>query len=506
MSRLALAIVSAGLIMAGSSLWAQDEAVSLQPVKVVPKPVLASPQLQNVWPDSLLQLQSPTSPEQLTLAEVLGQTLTYHPELAMAIAKQQQAGAKLLESRGAFDVELSSGAFYNRYQTSSKLGTAQTTINALNKLAWQSRTGIQLEVGNKLVRDDVSSSFSPTGEAGETYAEVRLPLLRDLGINPAFAREQRAELNLTQAEAELLSKRLELLEKAGKAYWKWVASGQKLEVTQQLIELARFRLNLLTRQVALGDKAAIEATEAEQEFRRREALLARERSEFLQQAETLRLFLWDARQLSIIDQPLTEDTLPALNLTLPEASGDLRDLGKILGYKNRPELKVVNLGQAMTQVDWELARNQLLPRLDAVARPGVQLGADGIGPVLRAGVEFSVPLLRRSAKGKLQFAEFRLNELSEQERFLLGLIQTEVSQASIAIEQAMIQVQRTKEQVALAQQVAEGERRRFELGDSSLFLVNTRERQAANAEKDAIDAVQTLMEAWLRYWIVTAQL
>lgn len=475
---------------------------ALKPVYLKP----ASTAYQQIWPEGLTELQLKESDTVLTVTDILNYTLTYHPVLEAAMAKLHQAEAKLLEKQGAFDVKLSSGSSWNRYQSSSAVGKPKKTFETINKLAWQSRSGLYLSAGNKLVAGDVSSSFSPTGDTGDTFIEARLPLLKGLIRNKARAGEQQAELQITESEAGVLKKRLELLQKAGNVYWKWFTAGKSLEVTQNLTRLAEVRYKAVKRQAELGDKADIDRVEAEQELRRREALLAQEESKFLKAAQDLSLFVWDPGSRSLVSQVPAIDRLPVGLPKSPLVTSDLLENGKVLAYQAQPDLKILGIGQKLSMVDWRLAKNQLLPQLDAIVRPGIQPGTDGIGPTLRAGVELSVPLQRRSAKGQLRYAQFRLDELDANERLLLAAIQVDVAQAVIGIEQAEKQLSKTGEQVDLAIRLANGEQRRFDLGDSTLFLVNTRERQAAKAQKDNLEAVQTLMLAWLEYWISSVQL
>ncbi|MEM0950856.1 MAG: TolC family protein [Cyanobacteria bacterium P01_H01_bin.74] len=460
-----------------------------------------------LWPQALLELQpSSKSRKALLLTDIMASTVFYHPELEAAIAKLQQAEGKLLSTKGAFDVQLKTYGFWNRYQTSSGEGKAKQTFDGVNKLAWLSRSGIQLSAGNKLIYGDVSSKFSPVGDGGEHFFELRVPLLKGLINNKANAKQQQADIQLSQADVAILNKRLSLLQKAAKQYWNWFTSGKKLMVTEDLVRLADIRYGAVKRQAELGDKADIQVTEAEQALVKRKALLAKERAAFLKAAQVLRLYLWNGNTQQFSDTPPSQTQLPAQLPTIPLFSDDLVDNGKILAYASNPELKRLSLGKKFAQVDWRLARNNLLPQLDAYARPGYQPGNNGIDGTIRTGIVLSVPLQRRDAKGRLRTAQFRMDEIDANERLLLAAIQVNVTSAVISIEQAMNQVEQTRQQTVLALKLAAAERRRFQLGDSSLFLVNTRERQAAEAQKDNLAAYKTLMMAWLSYWIVTVQL
>ena len=451
-------------------------------------------------------LKAQSDQASLTLNSVLEQAALYHPELLLASIKQRQAQAALLQTQGQFDPTLSSTVLTHRYQTSSKLGEAQYTTEAINKLSVKLRSGIKVALGNKLRRDDASSSFSPTGEAGETFLEVNVPLLRGLVRNKAQAAEQKAQLKIDQAEATLLAKRLSILEKAGKTYWDWVKAGLVVHVSERMVMLADQRLQGIKRKVNLGDSAAIEAVEAEQALRRRQTKLLEEQLALGVLSEQLRLSLWEPTRQEVTQKalaPLVPDDMPALD---EKPFQQFVEDGKVTAYRLRPELRVLSLGQQLAEVDWQLAKRDLLPQLDLLARPGLQLGADGIGPAFTVGLTFSLPLLRRDAKGRQQLAELASESVSGQERLILAQIQVEVTQAAMALDQVYKQAELANQRFKLAQQLATAERRRFSLGDSSLFLVNTRERREAEAEKSLLGIEAQWHKSALRYKAATGVL
>jgi outer membrane protein TolC len=141
----------------------------------------------------------------------------------------------------------------------------------------------------------------------------------------------------------------------------------------------------------------------------------------------------------------------------------------------------------MAQIDRTLARNSLLPQLDALWFHGDDRGAGGIGPVRRIGLELSVPLFFRSGRGQIRQANLSLERLDWLERALKLRIVNEVRDAASALETDAQRLDAARQEASLASELERAERAAFELGDSTLFPVNQRERAAAEAATRSIE-------------------
>jgi outer membrane protein len=141
----------------------------------------------------------------------------------------------------------------------------------------------------------------------------------------------------------------------------------------------------------------------------------------------------------------------------------------------------------------ELAKNQRLPAIDLAVSPGRDAGLGSIGNTVKAGVSFTLPLRQRTADGRIAAANLKIQKLgldllNERQR-----ITTEVLDAVSAINTTYDRYLAAQAEVQLAIRLEEGEREKFRLGDSTLFLVNQRERATAEARVKLIE-IQTEYE------------
>ena len=125
---------------------------------------------------------------------------------------------------------------------------------------------------------------------------------------------------------------------------------------------------------------------------------------------------------------------------------------------------------------------------------------------LKATLRFELPFQRRSATGKLLSAEAKTSQIAQRERFARDQVQAEVRDAASAVRAAHNRATLAKDEVQVALDLADAERERFRLGDTTLFTVNLREQAAVDAELRQVTAVNDYLRAFTVYEQVTAKL
>jgi outer membrane protein TolC len=154
---------------------------------------------------------------------------------------------------------------------------------------------------------------------------------------------------------------------------------------------------------------------------------------------------------------------------------------------------VAQLRQRLVRDRLALDRNALLPRLDLqmeVARDIGNVGPGGVsrsGNDVRVGFKFSLPLQQRTAQGKLMQTQAELDGNSTRAQWLDEQIRAEVEGISIALDATGRLIALSQQERQRAEEMAAAERRRFEMGASDLFLLNTREENAANVALSLLD-------------------
>lgn len=420
----------------------------------------------------------------LSLDEVLRSAESSYPLLLAAIEERAIAQGKQLSAQGAFDTKLSIGTDVNElgYYT-NRSGGAKIEQPLAD---W----GGEVFGGYKRGRGE----FGPweqdllTLSRGEWSAGVRLPLLRNRETDERRTDLLLARLSVELADASIEKQRLKLLEEAAKSYWDWVAAGAKVEVAEALLELAEARIAQVEEAAAAGEIAEIEIADNQRAVLERRSAVVSANRELQNTAFELSLFLRDGQGQPVVagrerlpDFPEPE-AVPAAQLSL--------DVSEALD--RRPEVAGTLVELSQNGAELGLARNQLLPEIDFTAKYGRDSGVGSItkrGSELMAGVTLTSPFQRRKAKGAVAMQQAKREQLGQKLRFARNRIEVEVRDAHSALEAALERLSLARQEQTVAQRLAEAERERFELGDSTLFVVNLRELSAAGARLKVASAL-----------------
>ncbi len=440
----------------------------------------------------------------LHLEDVLLRVQQYHPKLRAAELERRMASAKRLEKQGAFDPAITFDKDLQRYNSYPKPGQEKFESLSDVSVGMVTRYGAKLSANAAYHYGDIKSPASGTGKAGTYFLGLSVPMLRGAGINPKAADERRALLGEPLANAEYSQFRLALLLRASGSYWNWASSRLRMTINQDLLRIAEQRAGQIRERARAGDLPMIDAVEADQEVQRRREQLFKAEREFQKSTLSLSSYLWN-EDGSEMWRPAPEQAPEALPAPRAFSAEEIEE-AKLTAIQKRPELAQLALLKDITDVDLDLARNQLLPILDLYAAPGIDTGANSIGPVIKAGVSVVVPLRNRTARGQVELARLKLQKLDLDQKAMLQQILLEVDDTVSELNQAFHRYQAAQQAYQLALQLEQGERTRFELGDSTLFLVNQRERATAEAQVKLIEVQAEYHQAAVQMMAVTGQL
>lgn len=419
----------------------------------------------------------------LTLDEVLRSSATHAPAILEAITRERQADGRRLSAEGAFDLLFEGDA------QSRALGYYDGTVVEGRATRPLATNGGALYGGYRVSRGTfpVYEDKSFTNRLGEVKVGAVFSLMRDRLID-----ERRGRLGLADGDIALARLDREMVaigvqRRAIDAYQAWVVAGKRVAVYRDLLGLASERQASIVRQVQLGARPDILATENRQNIVRRQTLLVRAEQELEAAANALSFYLRDASG---------ERVVPAAD-RLPDRFPELRvpALGPDLAQRiERPDLQAILVRLDQVEMKRALAENELRPRLDIKAEAAKDVGPPGLGGPTRTpaegivGLRFSLPLERRVARGKIAEASAEATGLRLRRKLIEDQILVEVNGLAIQVAAAERLVGLAGDETALANRMAEAERRRFQLGASDFLVVNLREESAADARLRQLEA------------------
>ncbi len=422
---------------------------------------------------------------ELTLAEVLRQVEANHPKLTGANIGRLTAESKLLEKRGAFDPVITTSTDFLRYNSTSTPGKPSLAFQNQGSVEWTTRSGMKFFAGSRLNLGRVKSPLSSTGNTGEYFAGVAMPLLRDRNINAKSIGERQASIDINRAETEIASVRLELFLNAATGYWEWAAANRKLEVNRRIFDISAERAKQVGGRVSKGDLPPIDSTEAAMEVNRRMGNVVKSEQELQKTEIKLGLYLWTPDgQPDYVPLPNRSPE----NIPIPNRLTDfIVQEGIKRALSSRPELQDLELMNTQFQLEQKLLENSRKPRVDLYLAPGQDTGPNGIGTTFKFGATLEIPVRNRTADGKLANARLKSEKILLEQSIERRRIEAEIRNAAQSANAAHDRYLLAREELVLAKRLEEGERIRFAAGDSTLFLVNQRERAAVESEIKLIE-------------------
>ena len=444
----------------------------------------------------------PLPPIPLSVEEIHAWIDRAHPLLRGAGTERTMARGKMLKALGAFEPTLINDTQVERFISSlnqakgtQTVGFNDTLIEARTPWGFRYSAGVRQAIGDAKIPD---LSF---GNNNQVLLGGYLPLLRGLMVNPENAELQRSELANPRAEVQIAQTRQDLFLAAATQFWDWVTAVKLADVQRRAVGVAEDRHKQVEDRAKAGAVAPLDVVEANQEVqRRRETAIAVQR---LVEQEQLKLsmFLWDKN--APVTPPL--ERVPNFPAQMLVPTPDTIQAHKLQAKVERPEIKEINIEAKLNNIDLELAKNNLLPSLDAEAAPARAPEKFILGLGYRFGLELRIPILQRKSRGEVLEAQGKADRFVFMQQVREQQVLVDVDKALSAIERAKERVAAATDSLRLAKTLEEGERFRFSMGATSVLFVNLRERNSVDSENQVIRAKADYQKSLALYqWAIGA--
>jgi outer membrane protein len=420
-------------------------------------------------------------------------TLNLHPELSNLVQSQQST--------------LGGGSG----QANTLTTTDFTFDNNVTKLSSVGGGSYQVFFNN--LRRTTNSRFnqispSYSSNLGITFTQ---PLWRDRSIDNNRRQIRIQRKRLEQSDADFRRRTIEVISQVQRAYWDLVFALRDQQNKVANLNLTRENLRRVEAQISAGAIAPLERAEVQTELSNRESdLLVTTQSVSIAENVLKQLILRDPQSNEWSAQLLPPD-LPAFDATPVNLNDALAE-----ARANRPELRRLNLGRDINDIDLQYFKNQTRPRIDlqsTFATTGVAgtpivttdpltgevipntvptslIGGYGrdLSNLFKfntrnvvAGVAIQIPLRNRTAEANLAGARIQRTQLEATTRSQEQVIEAEVRNAAQSVETARRRVMAARSARENAELQLTGEQRLYQVGRSTTFLLFQRENALANA-------------------------
>jgi outer membrane protein TolC len=443
-------------------------------------------------------------PIPLSLDEIQAWIDRSHPLLKGAGTEKVMARGKMLKALGAFEPTVINDTEMERFISSSDpnastqtVGFNDTLVEARHPWGFKYSAGVREVINGPARIPDLSFNNGNS----QVLLGGAFPLLKGLLMNPDNAELQRSELADPRADVRVAQTRQDLFLAAATQFWDWVAMVKLAEVQRKALGVAEDRYRQVEGRAKAGAVAPLDVVEANQEVqRRREVAIAAQRGVEQEQLK-LSMFLWEHNA----PVPPPVERAPGFPSQMLIPTPETIQAHKVQAKTDRPEIKEIDIEAKLNNIDLALAKNNLLPSLDAEAAPARAPEKFVLGLGYRFGLELRIPILQRKSRGEVLEAQGKADRFVLVQKFREQQVVIDVDNALSAIERAKQRVAAAVESLRLAKTLEEGERFRFSLGATSVLFVNLRERNSVDSENQVIRAKADYQKAQALYqWAIGA--
>lgn len=409
-----------------------------------------------------------------TFDEYYNQVVNSNPLVLEAKYEITAAEAELFGARGLFDPILSGGFNLKTQDAKDKLNDLDLSL----EIPFASMFGPKVKAEMRRAIAESTNPADRTSTPFDASIGVSLPLGQGIFTDPKRNKLFQAEIKPEIGQAKFQQKRNKILAEALSLYWKWAESYQQVQIAQNLVLLAEDRAQQLRDRAKAGDIAAMDSLEANLEVVFRNGKLLEKQQAYEQASVSLQVYVWDNNQQQTPLPGIPEGFQSVVRLTEQEIESARGD-AKLL----RPEVKLLQLERNVAKLDLNLANEFLRPNINANLDL-MMYGLGGIGPGnLKFGLSMSQPILFRQARSQEELANIGIKRIDLQSLQMDASVTADVNFYATAVNRTYDQIQVLITEVSLATQLLNYEKERLIAGETSLFLVNQRERFLATSQE-----------------------
>jgi len=411
----------------------------------------------------------------------------HHPVAMQARLLDRQAEAIEQQARGGFDPKAYADWDQKSFDQKDYFAIGE---GGLKIPTWY---GVELKAAYAVTDGIYLNPERNLPDAGQAILGITLPVGRGLVIDQRRAALQQAKLMAQANQVEQVNIYNNLLLDAATAYWEWSLAYNQLQVYEQALRIAEQRLEGIVESYKQGDKPAVDTLETMIQVQNRQLNLNQAQLEYENASLQLSNFLWFEGHLPLeVSEQLRPATLPVLDYELGYASATL------LWQQARaqhPELRKFEVKRQQLEVDRKLAAEQLKPRLDISynflgdgtnfinsSQPDDSRFNTLLTQNLKWGLNFEMPLLLRKERGKLELTKLKIqdNELGFQQKQVE--VRNKIGYYFNSLSFLKDQINIYASAVDNYQALLDAELIKFQQGESSIFLINSREQKLIDAQ------------------------
>ncbi|MFG6687393.1 TolC family protein [Mariniflexile sp. HNIBRBA6329] len=418
----------------------------------------------------------------ISLAEYLGYVKTYHPIVKQANLVIKESEAKLMKARGAFDPKFEVDYDRKKFKNTEYYDK----LNASFKIpTWY---GVEIK-GNFEENDGVYLNPESTlPEDGLYSVGVSLSVAQGLLTNKRMTMLKQGKLFVKQAQVDRQLLVNSILYEATLTYFNWLKTYNEKQLYESFLANAQQRFSGIKKNFEVGEMSAIDTLEARIALNDRKLNLEKSRIKYLKASLELSNYLWlnDNTPIEIKDHIIPDtNTLETVDGVLNTSALDIGDIN----LENHPKLQSLGYKSQSLTLEKRLQLNNLLPKIDLqynFLSQTPEVTQSFSTSAYKTGVNVSFPLFLRKERAELKLAKLKLLNTELEINSTRVALKNKIDAVNQELDSYILQNNYIETIVKDYRTMLTAEERKLFLGESSLFLVNSRESKLIDVKLKAI--------------------
>ncbi len=459
----------------------------------------------------------------LTVDEAVRMALDQNVDLTAARLDPQIGDTRVAAAAGAFKPSLTSSVQQNNQlqppssfliPTSTRTDVSTSSAGVTQRMPW---FGTSYAVSWNATHTDSNSflnSYNPLLQSGLSVS-VSQPLVRDLFIDASRQQLATSRVNRDIADTRLRETLVHTTADVKAAYWNLVSARATVEARRSALMLAEELVRVNTAKVDVGQSPPLDLVSAQAEVASDQEQLIIAETAVKQTEDRLRLLIFDPTQrdvwhmvLDLVDSPPVGMAPLDLEAAVTNALSERADLARArkdienaqtgVKFANNQKLPDVRLNasyQASGLGGTQVLRTGGFP--GTIVGPGAATDFSSVlnqlfgrnYPSWSVGVNVTYPLGETTEQANGARAALERTQAGERLKGDEGRVIQQVRDAGWKVEMNAKRIETARAARELAEQRLDAERKRFEVGMSTSFLVIQAQRDLAQATTNELGAV-----------------
>ncbi len=400
----------------------------------------------------------------------------FHPVVRQAGLRVSVAGAGVQAARGVFDPALTSAGRQKTFDGKLYYSYFNTEVNVPT---WY---GVELKAGIEEVYGDRVTSEATLGKT--SYAGIKLPAT-SLIFDKRRAQLRQAQEMFSLSEAERNLAVNDLMYEAISAYWSWVKEFYTCRVYSDIVTVSTQRLRQVKTEYVQGLRPAIDTTEALVQLQSFQLQYEGALRDYRNAGLLLATYMWLEEGDAI---PWDDGITPSSDAIEREMNiATVEDMLAQAG-NSHPKLLALQRKINILNIERKLKVQELLPKLSFnanVLSKGYGMSKQPDAYFLeqnhKVGFDFSMPLFLRQSRGALRASVFKIDQTENEYSLVANQIYNKVKASYNDVVTTGRQIQISGQMLSNYRRMLNGEQIRFNNGESTVFLINSRETKLLEA-------------------------